>query len=221
MQSYPGRLISSSEKCNIVVNQSCGECLLIHRAMTKDSLTTIGGEIDPEFIDLNRFCTLSINSLFCESHHIRHITDPIDVKFNISENKKELAFADFESNDQIPETVDIKFVVDEDYKVIGFKRKAIEAIRGKYPFSKKQKKTSEEEFEFKIIVLYKPTPVNAFHFELRVLGTHPIQDDDSREFKMLKGETTKKVHLRAIISKIKNRIIKDRSLIEVTKKFAV
>jgi len=209
MASYPSRLISTEEKVEIVINKTCEECIFIYRALEDVPLYTIRDVIDPYVIDFKRFCGLSINTLFCQNKNLRFLTTVDDVKFRIEgDNRKELTFKTFESNAQIPDLKDIKFSYTGSHNVIGFRKKDIEKISDKYPFSKRKK---PELFDFKLGIEYKPTPVNVFHFEICIEGNH---ESKGKEFKKFKGTTDKK-YLESIIGRIRNRIIRTNFLFEI------
>jgi len=212
---YPERLISTESIVSQINQQVCGECIMMHRAMKDQELYTIGQEIDPEIINFERFCGLSLNTLLCGHHSHSKNCSKDDVKYSVIGNKKkEFVFTNFESNSQIPNYEEIEFTFNPNIKVIGFKKSDMESITDEYPF-KKNGKVETQEYTFKITIIYKPTPLNVLHFEILLEGTHPTEKDKTMNFKMLKGRTSKKEYLDSIISKIKNRIIKNNFLFEV------
>jgi len=216
-EPYPQRLLSNTKKTNEVSKQVCSDCTMMHRALKGQELYTIGQVIDAEAINFERFCGLSVNALLCKIHPLHNDCSKDDTKLNIiGENKKELVYADFETDVQIPNIKEIEYSFENDANVIGFKKGAIEAISDNYPFANKGKyNDSDEPYQFKITVEYKPNPVNIFHFEVTLWGDHPIGKDTSGMLHKLNGKTSKKTYLNAIISKIKNRIIKNNFLFEV------
>lgn len=214
-EPYPQRLISSMAKILAVSEQVCSNCIMIHRATT--DLYTIGQEIDPEIINFERFCGLSINALLCKVHSLSSDCSTKDVKYVIiGDNKKELIKL-FTSDEQIPKIEEIEYAFNENLKVIGFKKGAIEAINGNYPFSKKGSQQSDDEpYKFKIEVEYKPNPTNVFHYEVTLYGNHPKDNVLTGEFHKLKGKPSDRKYLNSIISKIKNRIINNKFLFELS-----
>lgn len=209
--NYPERLISSEEKIKYTEGKACDDCTFIHRVNDDVPLLTLGGVIDPYVINYDRFCDLSINTLFCNNKTLRHLVTEDDVKFSITgEKKKEHAFEEFKSDTQIPKTEDIEFTYDTDINIIGFLKRNLESIEGIYPFKKGGKK-EEEEYDYKIKIEYVPTPVNTYHYEVHVYGNHK---DKRLKFSKIKGTTSKK-YIESIITSIRNRIIKNNFLFEV------
>ncbi len=213
-EPYPQRLISSLAKVLAVSEQVCSDCMMIHRSKT--DLYTIGQEIDPEIINFERFCGLSVNALLCKVHPLSSDCSTKDVKYVIIGNNKKELIKLFTSDEQIPEIDEIEYTTNESLKVIGFKKGAIEAINGNYPFSKKgSQQNGDEPYKFKIEVEYKPNPTNVFHYEVTLYGNHPKDKVTAGEFHKLKGKASDKRYLNSIISKIKNRIINNEFLFEV------
>jgi len=213
-ETYPQRLISSRNKILAVSEQVCSDCKMIYRS--EIGLYTIGQEIDPEVVNLERFCGLSVNSLLCKVHPLSSDCSEDDVKYIIDgDNKKELIKL-FQTDEQIPEIEEIEYLFNENLKVIGFKKGAIEAIDGNYPFTKNGSQQSEDDpYKFKIEVKYEPNPTNVFHFEVTLYGNHPKGNVKLGEFHKLKGRTSDKKYLKSIISKIKNRIINNEFLFQI------
>jgi len=216
-EPYPKRLLSNIKKAKEVSEQVCTDCIMMHRALKDQELYTIGQEIDPEAINFERFCELSVNALLCEIHPLHTECTKHDTRYNvIGDNKKELIYTNFETDEQTPNIDEIEYSFDDDAKVIGFKKGAIEAISNKYPFDKNGSyENNDEPYQFQIKVEYKPNPVNIFHFEVTLWGDHPKKVIQAGEFHKLNGKTSKRAYLNAITSKIKNRIIKNNFLFEV------
>jgi len=207
---YPKTLIANELTVSQVLEQTCSQCTMTHRALKGQSLRTIGGEIDPEVINFDRLCGLSVNVLLCESHPLSANCSADDVRYGVIGNSKKLAFEKFSPNKKIPDVNDIDFYYDTESFVIGFEKEKFEEISGLYPFSKGGKQ-DDKEHEFVIEIQYEPTLVNVFHFEVTIKGNH-----EDGTFKPLKGRTTKKGYLDSIATMIRNRIIKNNFLFEVT-----
>lgn len=207
---YPKTLIPTEVTVSQVLKQTCPQCTMTHRALKGQNLYTIGGEIDPEVINFDRLCGLSVNVLLCESHPLSTDCSADDVRYGVIGNSKKLAFEKFSPDKEIPDISNIDFDYDEESAVVGFRKFQFEKISGTYPFSKGGKQDGKQH-EFIIEIQYDPTLVNVFHFEVTIKGNH-----ENGTFKPLKGRTTKKGYLDAIATMIRNRIIKNNFLFEVS-----
>ncbi len=171
---YPSKLISTEEKVALIKSDICGDCTLVSRVDSSVELTTFTGELNVwAALDWNKINGKSLNILFChdDNHRSKNLTHFEDVKYEIiGENRKELTQTIFKSNSQKAKIEDIKFKFDESTKVVGFKKKDLEEITDKYEKWPKGKQKPSVEYIFKIEILHDPTLVNAFHFEVNLLG---------------------------------------------------
>jgi len=186
----PNYLIPSKEFVKDVGEQVCDGCTMMHRSNQK-SLYTIGNEIDPNVVNFERFCGLSLNVLFCDIHPLREFCSNNDLKYSLEGECKKFAFLNFPSEENVPDLSQLKYSFQSNLKVIGFIKSKME-IADTYPFAKNGRKNDQEEFEFRVKIEYKPTLINSLHFEVTVRGNHPKDKIPNGDFHILTGKTSKK-----------------------------
>jgi len=211
--NYPENLIPTDTTANEIRTNVCDHCKMIHRVDPDFDLYTIGDEIDPEVINYDRLCGLSLNVFLCKRTPLSSICNKDYVKYELLDLSKKMAFQNFTSGSEVPNSEDINFYFNTKLKVIGFKKSDLEKISDNYPFTKSGK--DEKTYNFKIKIEYKPTIVNVFHFQVEIYGNHIDNNNKEGAFRKLKGKTSSKKYLDSIISKIRNRVIKDNFLFEV------
>ena len=211
---FPKRLISTEEKVDIVTSQICSECTMMYRANKDLEFYNMGGDIDVDNISFDRFCDLSINALLCEEHQLSSDSTKNDVKFSVLNNKKEWVFAKFKFDSQIPDS-QIDFEFDDEIKVIGFKKSALENLVGLYPYDRgglSKMETAEHKFTFKIEIVFDPLPTNLFHCEVKIMGNHSDKGKLLESYRSLKNG---KIYMDEIIKKLRDMIVLNEILFEV------
>jgi hypothetical protein len=224
--SYPNKLLSTEEKVQLIDKghiNSCQDCLMIF--WSNEPLYTPLNEIDPNAINFKRLSSMSVNYLFCKKHKFRSFTSQDDVKYIIVKDKETYTKIKFTHDGQSIKSVNQDcFVFKDDLIIFGIRIKDFTSITDSYPFDKKGNypddlKQVEHKNSFSLDLIHDPNLSNVFHAEVNLFGNHAHSENKEGKMVRIKGHLTdkmiskkKKRHLSSIISKVKNRIIQQKSI---------
>lgn len=202
MSTIPERFISSEQKVKIIGDNYCGNCILTRRTSLK-RIYTPTEELGADIWSSRELFGLSVNICLCNRDEISEIdSHEDDVNIILVDNSKD---EDFDSDEQVEKIELEKVLVKQlDTLIICMLIGEISPLKGTYPF----KKGSPDEviYNYEIKVLYKPTVLNVFHFQVEVFS------NENGSWEVINRSSGTKKYIRTLATRIRAKILDEKKI---------